>query len=65
MSQPLPHAIIRWQLRQALLRSQEAATQQALAAARTEAERAALADKLRAIERDLRALGPVPAARMG
>ncbi len=65
MSQPLPHAIIRWQVRQAVLRGQAAATRQALATAQTEAERAALADKLRAIQRDLRAMGPDPATRMG
>jgi hypothetical protein len=65
MSQPLPHAIIRWHLRHALLTAHLAATRQALAAAKTEAERAALADKLRDIERGLRALGPDPAAKMG
>jgi len=65
MSQPLPHAIIRWQLRHALLAAQRAAARQALDAARTDAERATLAAKLHDIERSLRALGPDPAAKMG
>ncbi len=65
MSQPLPHAIMRWQLRRSLLESERHATQELLADARTSEEREALADKLRDIERSLRAMGPDPSPKMG
>jgi len=65
MSQPLPHSIIRWQLRRSLLLSEQHTAQEALADAHTSEEREALADKLRDIERRLRAMGPDPSAKMG
>ncbi len=65
MPQSLHHAHMRWQLRRALLESERATTRDALADARTPAERAALTEKLADLEHALRAMGPDPAPKMG
>ena len=65
MSQALPHSQARWQIRRAMLETEQANAQQALADARTAEERANLSAKLHDIERALRAMGPNPTAKMG
>lgn len=64
MPQPLTHAVIRTQVRRALLEREAEAVQRALADARTQDERATLTERLADVARSLRALGPDPAPRM-
>ncbi|MBA3827106.1 MAG: hypothetical protein H0X24_24840 [Ktedonobacterales bacterium] len=64
MSLPLTHAVVRAQVRRALLEREVSHLREALADARTQAERASLTERLDDAERGLRALGPDPAPKM-
>ena len=65
MPQPFSHAILQWQVRHQLLEQEREGILTALASTLLDAERARLDEKLREVERTLRALGPDPSAKMG
>ncbi len=64
MPLPLTHAVVRAQVRRALLEREAAHLRDALADARTQEERATLTERLADAEQGLRALGPDPSPRM-
>jgi chromosome condensin MukBEF MukE localization factor len=65
MPQPFSHAVLQWQVRHQLLEQEREDALTALASARSDADRDRLSEKLRDVERALRALGPDPSAKMG
>ncbi len=65
MPQPFSHTVLQWQVRRQLLAQEQEHIQTTLASAQTDADRTRLGEKLRDVERALRALGPDPSAKMG
>jgi hypothetical protein len=63
--QPLAHALMRWQIRRALLEQERDRLQAERDRAGQGDERRRLEEHIVAIERQLSAMGPEPSAKMG